>query len=196
MFAQHQPTIADTAIENSDGFHRTCVFVVASIRCPFPRAVKATVRWSADRSDLDRNAFFGSKLQALEWLDENVIGLYKGCMLASSDTERMDQFMRIPGIGVAKAGFLCQLIFGTVGCLDSHNLERFGFSEKSFRSVKTCSYSKRIERINAYIAACKGCGSTEWLWDSWCEHVSTVRKYDTADAISALHVTAVCKEAM
>ena len=86
----------------------------------------------------------------------------------------LNLFVGIHGIGLAKAGFCAQLIYGVSACLDSHNLARFDIPESkikssTFKNIKTLK--TRWKWIARYCDFVEKCGGTESLWDSWCDYV-------------------------
>ena len=101
----------------------------------------------------------------------------------------------LPGLGLVKGAFVAQLAFGIGGCMDSHNMKRFGanparFSASAFKSLKGAQ--KRAERIAEYVALVNSVGGGPALWDSWCNYVASLRPDRFADGreVSALHVSA------
>jgi hypothetical protein len=85
----------------------------------------------------------------------------------------MRVFLRVPGLGLPKAGFMCQLCAGLVGCMDVHNIKLYGLNPNVLKLPKTLKNpAKVIEKIAVYVELCHGYG-TEMLWNSWCEYLST-----------------------
>lgn len=84
----------------------------------------------------------------------------------------MKIFIRIPGLGLAKAGFVCQLTAGLVGCMDSHNVKLFGIEPKCLEYDKNIKKEALlIEKKRNYIKVCHEYG-TEFLWNNWCEFLA------------------------
>ena len=103
-------------------------------------------------------------------------------------------FLKVPGLGLAKAGFLAQLTTGTAGCLDSHNLERFGLQGESFRIRRRATDAAQIQeiddKISFYLAICDACGGARLLWDEWCHYVYHRRtQFRSAEDVSRRHYT-------
>ncbi len=196
MFADHQPVIAAAGTRDAVSFERVCAFVLATIRCPFPSAVSASKRYYAS-GELERQAFFGAKLDGLAYVRENAASLLAECeyVARTSDepeVELVDIFERIPGIGLAKAGFLAQLLYGRVGCLDTHNLVRFGLRVKEFRSLTEVKrQATRKAKIRQYVDTCAQLGSAAALWDDWCAYVGKTQGYGSAEQVSAMHLVVV-----
>lgn len=80
----------------------------------------------------------------------------------------MQIFLRVPGLGLAKAGFVCQLAAGLVGCIDTHNIRMYGIDEKHLKLSNTLkSQELKKSKINQYVNICHSIG-TEQLWNNWC----------------------------
>lgn len=218
MFAQHQPKISVFARQNPDNFARVLRFVVLTIRnrlfnlpADMETLHAALYGESGQYSDSDiRGILMGSKAAAVAQIDTEKDGLFwqAESIVYHAETERdaarelIRLFATIHGIGIAKAGFCAQLIYGVGGCLDGHNLERFGINPNCVRSsnykgLKTLK--NRDKMLDNYLDICEKFGGCESLWDSWCEYVfarpdDTGRKmngnksaYKSADHVSALH---------
>jgi hypothetical protein len=100
----------------------------------------------------------------------------------------------LPGFGPAKAGFVCQLVYGVAGCIDTHNLARFDIPTRRFdnyKQIKTIK-SKR-KRIELYLKTCRDAGGCAKLWDGWCEYVAARQPntYRDAQHVSELHIEAL-----
>ena len=105
----------------------------------------------------------------------------------------MDIFLQVDGLGLPKAGFMCQLMAGLVGCMDSHNIKMYGIDPKSLSIAKKPKTQKGIDankqKTRAYIDLCHAYG-TEALWNSWCELLSTKSKrWVDGNHVSEVHYT-------
>lgn len=197
MFTTHQPIIAASARESADGFKKACVFVLSTIRVRLPQACEATRRYveTGERAPV---AFFGAKLAGLDYLDANAERLWSQCEWLAANLEGrdlenalVDVLLDIPGIGLAKAGFIAQLVYGVSGCIDTHNLVRFGIPARRFTPhIAALTPRNRAKHIAEYNNAVERCGGTEQLWDDWCAYVAANQGYGTADEISAMHLVA------
>lgn len=102
--------------------------------------------------------------------------------------------MRIPSIGMVKAGFIAQMCGFNVACLDRHNVRMLGMSETALRVSKTIKPELRLKKIRSYIELCQVSGARHW-WDTWCNFVAEKggmnASLPTGDAVSAYHVTAI-----
>jgi hypothetical protein len=89
----------------------------------------------------------------------------------------MKIFLQVPGLGLVKAGFCCQLTAGLVGCIDLHNIRLYGISENHLKiSMKVKNKELIRQKINNYVSICHNIG-TEKLWNNWCEHLSTKNSF-------------------
>lgn len=104
----------------------------------------------------------------------------------------MREFLKVPGLGLPKAGFLCQLLTGHSGCLDMHNIERFGLDAKVWEVRSRKKLADQIaeidDKISLYLRLIDACGGPEKLWDDWCEALNDkVGTFHSADDVSRRH---------
>jgi len=142
-----------------------------------------------------------SKAKTYAYLEHNKHRLYADVMMIiDSDSDDgtkakklMDIFLDVDGLGLPKAGFACQLVAGLVGCMDVHNIRRYGIDPKTLLLSRNPKTSKGIaandRKIVDYIDMCHNYG-TENLWDTWCEFLSTKSKrWANANHVSEVHYT-------
>lgn len=91
------------------------------------------------------------------------------------------------GMGLAKAAFAVQLTRGELGCLDTHNVKRFGIDPKVATARKQSAKARE-----AYLKAQQVMTSEEW-WNTWCNYVAERYSniYQSGDEVSALHASAI-----
>ena len=104
----------------------------------------------------------------------------------------MREFLKVPGLGLAKAGFMCQLTTGHGGCLDMHNIKRFDLQAKHLTVPKRKDIAAQVQAtddaIGFYLKLCEQCGGAEKLWDEWCELLNDkVSTFHGADDVSRRH---------
>lgn len=184
MFTLHQKRISEYARQNPENFARVMKFVILTIR-------NRMFNLPADMETLDTGGqvaedlpaiLYGFKMDSVNQIDAEADSMYwqAESIVFHATNEReaaenlLDLFTGIHGLGLAKAGFVCQLIYGVSACLDSHNIERFGIPYKhlksaTFKSARTLK--TRRKWISRYCDYVEQCGGTESLWDSWCEYV-------------------------
>lgn len=197
MYATEQPKLSALGRSGPDGFKRICTFVLLTIKSPLYDASKdyILVR-KGERSNV--RSLFGSKHDGLAYLDHHCDELWEACEDAYEhldDDDAADCILgiltRIPGIGVTKAGFIAQIIYGLSGCIDTHNLKRFGLPETTFKLRKGGAHKTRSALVQMYNQFCRKVGGTATLWDDWCAYVSVKDpvNYPTPEYVSKLHLS-------
>ena len=155
------------------------MFVVLSIKTPFHTMSKQMQDYR--KHGLSSKYVWGFKKQTLEYLLENRSDLYRRLMAASRidvsknarDRLMMEMLTQVPGLGLVKAGFVMQMMFGRVGCIDVHNSRRFRkVTPKDLQFSPTAKFTTRLQKIDNYIDICKGHRSTSKLWDQWCDLIA------------------------
>ena len=165
-------------------------FVSRSIRNHFSRLSKITdeerslgIQAPSLKQKIKRDAF--------EYIHANYKQLHKDIFDPDlSLAEKILSVSSIPGIGIVKAGFVLQLCIGKVGCLDTHNLRMFGFSDSAFKFSKTTTRNTALAKARLYIETCEKLGGSEFLWDNWCEFIASKypKHFTSADQVSQMHV--------
>ena len=100
----------------------------------------------------------------------------------------MNVFLQIDGLGLAKAGFVCQLTAGLVGCIDVHNIRMYNIPKKDLAFSKSIkSKALKDKKISNYVSVCHDIG-TENLWDTWCSFLATKsKKFEDGFHVSKVH---------
>ena len=194
MFKTDQPPISDYALSSDTGLERTLRFVFLSIKQPFWKM--AVQMKDVDSKGLESAYLFGWKRQGLAHVRANASSLR--AVLAAvpagyGDADALLQIASVPGLGLVKAGFVLQLVTGSAGCIDSHNLQRFGLRAGAFKYGSTASPELKRKKALAYLDACRNAGGCESLWNGWCDYVAEQqpkRWTDGAD-VSRLHRTTI-----
>lgn len=189
MFKEHQRQISDRALETDQGTIELFAFVFCTIQQRFDRMEQQMQDVRAN--GLDAKSLFGSKRKGLEYVFDNVQHLrtiLRRCKEGvTCPIETLSEIAEVPGLGLVKAGFVMQLATGHIGCLDTHNLNRFGLDAQAFKYSKTATSTLKKRKAKLYADMCQQCGGSEYLWDSWCELVAA--KYP-AIWNDAFHVSA------
>lgn len=186
MYKTHALACQDYALQSPDNFMDTAVMVSLSIQQKWSHVGRQMfdVRQNSDRSRF----LWGNKGKTYKHLASHKHKLYAQTLaIANSyktDDEKalslMKSYLRIKGLGVPKAGFLCQLTLGLVGCMDTHNLKRYGLDEKMFKLNPEPKTPKALDsntqKLIQYINLCHGIG-TENLWDTWCNSLSETSSF-------------------
>jgi len=159
--------------------------------------------WDYDIDKPMANCLWGKKWDGLEYLTDNADYLY-GKMYHIADTKGYDSveacadvvqlFMKVPNMGMVKAGFFAQCLGFNVACIDSHNITRLGLNPNLVKSppagMKPATVRKKVE---AYVELTQAEGSMYW-WNSWCNYVAgnrANRALDTGDVVSRFHVECI-----
>ncbi len=192
MFKQHQPKISRWALRSKDNSAKLLICVSSTIQTLTPRVI-------IEYPDILKHgkkssACWGMKQQTYDFVWQNKDWLYRLLKDTKQGKIKLSQCLaeltKIPGLGLPKAGFVMQLALGEVGCMDTHNLQRFGLQAQTFKFGKNASDKLRQAKALLYIEACKDAGGCEYLWDSWCELIGTEKfpeLYGSGEVVSKLH---------
>lgn len=212
MFKDHNPVINAYMQANAQQMIDGIMFVALSVKMPFHTMAQQMQDYRANGAD--SKFVWGFKRQTYDYLQEHGQDLYDELMDLSTRTKfgdlkfkgreiwlhRDKQMMLcltdVPGLGVVKAGFVMQMMFGRVGCIDVHNLRRFyKVSQKDVTFIKTATDNTKRVKIDNYVNICRGNRSTQKLWDSWCEQLTDKKcnksRFSSGDEVSAFHVQAL-----
>ena len=212
MFAKHQKRISEYGRANPENMARVLKFVILTIRTRLynlPADMETLDTGGETDKDLPA-VLYGFKMDSCNQIDAEAESLFwqaeEIAYHATSEREAaenlLDLFTGIHGLGLAKAGFAAQLIYGVSACLDSHNIARFNIpyahmKSSTFKNAKTLK--TRHKHIARYCDYVEQCGGTESLWDSWCDFVynrpddigfkmnGNQAAYHSAYHVSALH---------
>ena len=169
MFKKHQRNIEEFARKNPDNFTQVVLFVSATIQQMFHTV--PTIVDDVREYGLDSKHLWGSKKDTWRYTLENKDLLFEAVFSDMDLEDKLLSIAEIPGIGLVKAGFVLQLCTGEVGCLDVHNLRRFGLSAQTFKFGKV-KYLTARKKATLYIKTCIQCGGSETLWDEWCQLIA------------------------
>ncbi len=171
MYATDQPIVAKHATTVA-GFVDTLNMVSLSIRNPWHKV-------GSMLKDVDKNGAGsiylknGTKAAFYAYVTSHAVSLKADCdaLAAAGDTVGLIyRLTQIPGLGIVKAGFVAQLVYGVGGCLDCHNLKRLGLKESAFKLTGKEHLDKT--RIAIYVDAINRAGGTAQLWDDWCVYLA------------------------
>ena len=199
MYKIHAKAVQEYAQRSADNMADVILMVVLSIQ----------QNWSGVGDQLkdvrenkvDSRFLWGNKGKTYKYLATHKHFIY-GQMLAISHSNLSDKdkalslmtiFLKIPGLGLPKAGFTCQLIAGLVGCMDVHNIRMYNLDAKALTLAKDPKGDKakatNHNKIVNYIDLCTTYG-TENLWNSWCNFLATKSvKWQDGNHVSEVHYT-------
>ena len=199
MYKRDLPLIRDHALASPEGLHDVVTFVLCTIQSGLStcKLQLADIRVNGAASKY----LWGAKAGGYQYTKDNALVLWaEANMLVErglNDPENIAKavyhFMQIPGLGMVKASFVCQMLGFNVSCIDSHNLKRLGLDANAVKVSAKLSEIKQLRKVEAYVVMCQIEG-TEYWWDSWCEYVAGNRankRLDSGDAVSAYHVDCV-----
>ena len=208
MFKTHQKMIQDWVRADASGrnFGEVVRFVLCTIQTPLFRAVDdyQTLCYAPSQEefeDAQRRTLFGYKSQGWAKAGEDCELWYKtlcdmwattDCAIEAEAIMTAYLVRHVPGLGFAKAGFVLQMAFGISGCIDTHNLKRFGIPERHFRADGVKRWGTLRRKALAYNDFVRSIGGTGKLWDTWCEYVAENQplRYRSAWEVSELHAKA------
>jgi len=198
MFQRDQREIGAYAQSSPKAMNRVITFVYTTIQqnlLTTPNAMR-----DIEINGVESPYLWGFKADAYEYVTENMDTVYRTLMdtwrghadIDVASRETMRYLCTLPGLGLVKAGFVQQLAFGTVGCIDGHNQKMYEIKEYRFKASRYKAGKPALQRrmLDDYLHVCWDVGGSEFLWDNWCAVVADRNKM-TADAVSALHVEAI-----
>jgi|TARA_E500000318_G_scaffold68813_2_gene63668 hypothetical protein len=201
MYQRDCTEIVQHALQSPDGLYDVIEFTLCTINMPLSRVIEQ--RKSIKLHGIMSKWVSSTKAQGITYAQEHKVELHTlmlniretaGCDTIDGAQAVVDLFMRIPSIGMVKAGFIGQMLGFQVACLDRHNVRALGLSESALRINKKASQEVRLKKIREYVKLCRRKGSEYW-WDTWCNFVADRggmnKSLPTGDAVSRYHVDAV-----
>ena len=197
MYQDHAVAVQQYAQVSASNLSDVTLMTVLSIRQPWLNI--GTQMIDVRTNKLGAKALWGFKKDTYIYLESNKHKMYAQMMAvinsnktdASKAMSLMNIFLRVNGLGMAKAGFMCQLTAGLVGCMDSHNLKMYNLDANDFKLTKNPktikSLDANVKKIRNYVQICNEYG-TENLWNSWCSFLATKStKWRDANHVSEVH---------
>ena len=194
MYNIHAKAVQDYSRLSSDNLSDVILMVVLSIQQPWYAVgdqLKDVKRWG-----IGSKFIWGNKIKTYNFLMSRKDFIYSQYLAvlnsSKSDDDKalslMNVFLQIDGLGLAKAGFVCQLTAGLVGCIDVHNIRMYNIPKKDFAFSKSIkSKTLRDKKISNYISVCHTIG-TENLWDTWCCSLATkTKRFEDGFHVSKVH---------
>ena len=196
MFVRDQAIIQKFAEQSPKNTAAVAVFVISSIRTRLTRLPVIMAKFRKHGylglGELMPKQREGCSyvLQNKDWLF-HIVQKHKDEEL--TDSELLLEFMRIPCIGLVKAGFLMQCLTGKVGCMDCHNLREHNLPESMFKMSHNKYTKANLIRVAKYIDTCEDIGGSEFLWNQWCKGMANryPNNFRDANAVSFLHTDAI-----
>jgi hypothetical protein len=197
MYSRDQSRISTFARANPENFTKVLQFVYLTIQNSLHR-VPGDFETALEGNEEAKGILYSWKWEAFftapdhaEYTLSYLEHVYYGQGNDEEKSATMIEYLAdLKGLGLVKAGFVTQLVYGLGGCLDTHNLGRFGLHERDFKGYKDLRTTKgRRAKVNKYVSAVYSLGGPSVLWDSWCTYVAAKqpRYYDSASEVSELH---------
>lgn len=195
MYINHATKIKQHAFESPQALADVIIMVALSIQQPW--ATVGDQMKDVKLNGAESKFLWGVKRKTYAYVQKNkgiMFGKYRAILSSKkSDDDKalelMAMFMNVDGLGAVKAGFVCQLTAGLVGCIDLHNIRIYGIEASTLKiSNKIKNKELYRKKIKNYITVCHNIG-TEKLWDTWCNHLANQKnKFDTGMQVSQAHV--------
>lgn len=139
MYDKHQSKIQSFARANPDNLARTLWLAILSANTSL-----TSVGSIIDDMEAGRQSTTSARIDACSYAWDNRADIYHHCediYYHANDWEQASNAMvnylaSIPGMGIVKAGFACQLAYGLSGCIDTHNVRRFKLNPYTFYNYK------------------------------------------------------------
>lgn len=206
MFKRDASAIQFASVRSADTMAFTLMFAVATANCPFKQSIEAMgiLRRRfllgqyelTDFTDAEKSvmgcAFTGAKYNHYVniWVKRVLIHNHYTVYHNAGDWEAFWNYCmdELSGMGLVKAAFATQMLFGKMGCIDIHNAREMGYDKApAGKSKKQRENYLKIQAIKS---------SEEW-WNDWCNALTTktrtgyiVGQY-SGDQISMMHSAAV-----
>ena len=198
MYKNHAIQCQQYALESADNLMDVAMLVSVSIQQNWLSCGDQLD--DVRKNGIDSKFLWGVKSKTYKNLKSNKHKLYAQVKAIAnsykSDNEKayslMKIFLTVDGLGIPKAGFLCQLTLGLVGCMDVHNIRMYKLDPKTFSLAKNPKTIKGLEsnrkKVEAYIELCHDYG-TEKLWNESCNNLATKsKKWRDGNHVSEVHI--------
>ena len=189
-------TIAAACAADYATFKRAALVCMLSARRPFD--IVGQVVSSVETEGKASRWPSAAQWRGIDWLDSGK-GQALWALLCHNDPVRRDAkgalalATQCPALGLAKGGFLCQMVGIDVGCLDTHNIDKYAISRDAIRLRKEGAAATKARAIGAYVDLCQRLGGSAYLWGAWCEYVADLYPdvYSSGRDVSARHIAYV-----
>jgi len=199
MFQKHQTKISNAVMNDKSGkmLGKVMTMVILSIQQPWYRIEEMMLETNKKGIDSRYIGNWQMKRNAFKYILKNRKDIWQSMQDYKAGKIDLAELLLIvascDGLGLVKAGFVIQLSIGEIGCLDVHNLRRFGLNGSTFKYGSNASYALMRKKAELYIETCNKLGGCEYLWDSWCEYLAekNPNRFRDADHVSELHSNAM-----
>mgnify|MGYP003642617035 CR=1 FL=1 len=196
MFMTHQKKIGKACKKNPKDTEQYLILPLLSIQRHF--YTMPSMLDEVEKSGARAKCLRGFKKKGYQYIKKNYIKLH-GVIFSNdlTDAEKLVELLAIPNIGIVKAGFILQLCIGRVGCLDTHNLSKYGVDPNEFKVGKPFKYETALKKAEKYVDLCLEIGGCEYLWNQWCDDMALryPTKYKNGNHVSRVHDTYISSRA-
>lgn len=187
-------SLREIGLSSDEGFVALVTMALLSIQQPF-RTVRRQMQ-HVKANGLSSGYLWAFKREGALYVTEHAQRLRLSLLATNPRTETsaetaLELLTEVPGLGLAKAGFVAQMLGFNVGCLDTRNIREFGLNRSAVRFDKTDPEPTRLNHISAYVVLCRKLGGAAFLWNNWCAGVGRDEFFRSADAVSRYHVDCV-----
>ena len=197
MFKKHQAAISQATLKDKSGkiLGDVMTMVILSIQQPWYNI--ESMMLDVKKNGIESRFLWGMKSDAYKYILRNRKDIHAKLIEYRTGKIELSELILIiascPSLGLVKAGFVIQLSLGEIGCLDVHNLNRFGLSASTFKFGKNASYALMQKKAQLYIDTCEKLGGCEYLWDTWCDYLAerNPKRFRDGNHVSELHQTAL-----
>ena len=193
MYNVHNPICRSVSQSSKHGLATNIAFTLSSIQERthiLPKYMEDYVKYGWEAPHFKRI----NKYKGACYVRDNLDSIWESfCDIMDSGRDKELKcillFSSIPMISTVKAGFITQMAIGKVGCLDSHNLDRYGVDKKRFHINDKLGLVTKTRKIRDYIQVCKDLGGSRSLWNKWCNHIAKTypNQFNNGFEVSKLH---------
>jgi hypothetical protein len=193
IYSEHIKECNTFSQQSPANLKRSCLFVLATIQQQL-ETVPVALTDIVSLAEGSRFAW-GPKLAGVTWLESETrlqLLFDEAHTCICSPAELLDVFLQVPGFALVKAGFMCQIFAGSVGCIDTHNVKLYGITRGDTRYEPASPDTMKRKR-ERYVSLCDGLGGSHALWSRWCDYVASVRPFNWTDGreVSQFHVDVI-----
>ena len=193
MYNVHNPICREVSQSSKHGLATNIAFTLSSIQertFLLPKYMQDYALYGWEAPHFKRI----NKYKGASYVRDNIDDLWKSFndILDSGKDIKVKcvlLFSTIPMISTVKAGFITQLAVGKVGCLDSHNLTRYGIDPKRFHINDNLGLDTKTRKVRDYTQTCDSLGGSRVLWNKWCPHIAKTypNHFNNGFEVSKLH---------
>ena len=178
-------------------------FVFASIRVQTFLHPKYMKEWR--KRGLKSSWIWGNKRTGLTYVRKHRDDLHKRAMaIIKAKKKNMAEdlimiFLEVPGLGIPKSAFVVQLLTGSPGCLDVHNIRKYmpgvDASKGTPSILQTSGNTIPVKRkkVQEYQKIVSDTGGSMVWWINWCNHIGILqaKHFNGGHDVSQLHVDCI-----